>query len=207
MKSILYKIPLLLVLSRILTGLIIILISIFTIDNYRLIIVCLTIFGFLTDFFDGYLARLIGISNERLRRLDTLVDRIFWLSILFAAWVSSGDFLISRKYWILLVLGMEALNYLISFIRFGKEIATHAILSKIWAVTLLFGFCDLILNQSSSYLFDISIFAGIISRIDTALIMLILPKWTHDIPSFYHSILIRKGIEIKRYRLFNSLSH
>jgi len=31
----------------------------------------------------------------------------------------------------------------------------------------------------------------------------ILKDWTNDIPSLYHAVLIRKGKEIKRHKLFN----
>lgn len=203
MKTLINKLPLFLILSRIIIGIIIFLISFFNISDNRHIVFWLVIIGFLTDFFDGYIARLLSVSTQFLRRLDTIVDRVFWLSIFYASWILASDFLITRIYWIILVLGIEAINYLISFIRFRKEIATHAILSKIWAVTLLLGFCDLLLNGKSLYLFDVTILFGIISRIDTCLIMLILPKWDHDIPSFYHAIMIRKGKEIKRFKIFN----
>jgi phosphatidylglycerophosphate synthase len=169
----------------------------------RITICWLIIAGFLSDFLDGYIARLLHISTQKLRRMDTIVDRVFWLSVLYAVWMLAPGFLIARKYTILLVLGLEALNYLISFVRFRKEIATHAILSKLWAVTLLVGFCDLVLHGNSPFLFDTSIVFGVVSRIDTGLIMLILPRWDHDIPSVYHAILIRKGKEIKRLKIFN----
>ena len=51
--------------------------------------------------------------------------------------------------------------------------------------------------------FELAIFFGILSHIDRILITLILPKWTHDIPSTYHAILIRKGIKFKKNIYFN----
>jgi len=44
---------------------------------------------------------------------------------------------------------------------------------------------------------------GFISHIERILITLLLPKWTHDIPSFYHAYLIRKGVGFKRNKLLN----
>jgi CDP-diacylglycerol---glycerol-3-phosphate 3-phosphatidyltransferase len=192
-----------LIISRVIIGIIIFLLVVSNNQESRIILFWLIIVGFLTDFFDGYIARLLGISNQKLRRLDTLVDRVFWLSILCAVWIISSSYIKTKMYWIILVLVLEIINYLISYIRFRKEISTHAILSKLWAVTLVLGFCDLVLNGQSKYLFDLTILFGIISRLDTGLIMLILPRWDHDIPSFYHAIKIRKGKEIKRIKLFN----
>lgn len=202
LKTILTKLPISLIILRLLSGFLMIFLSLRHVD-YSTVIFYLIIFGFLTDFFDGFIARLLKISTQFLCRFDTIVDRIFWLSVLFAVWRLSTGFIQTKYREIGLVLTLEAVNYLISFIRFKKEISTHAILSKLWAVSLLVAFCDLVLNGSSRYLFDIMIILGIISRLDTGLIMLILPKWDHDIPTFYHAILIRKGKKIKRYKLFN----
>jgi CDP-diacylglycerol--glycerol-3-phosphate 3-phosphatidyltransferase len=33
--------------------------------------------------------------------------------------------------------------------------------------------------------------------------LLVLKKWTADVPSFYHAIQLRKGKEIKRNKYFN----
>lgn len=202
-KKILFKIPISLVYTRLVIGLFIVFLSIQSYGNYSRLIFFLIITGFLTDFFDGYIARILKISTPSLRRIDTIVDRLFWLCILFAVGYLHTEFIQSKMIGIILVLSLEAINYLISFIRFKREISTHAILSKLWAVTLLLSFCDLILNGRSVYLFDVAIIAGYISRIDTGLIMLILPEWDHDIPTFYHAILIRKGKKIKRIKLFN----
>ncbi len=202
-RNILIKIPLTLVILRLIIGFVIMLLSTIHNADYSNLIFLLIVIGFLTDFFDGYIARLLNISTQFLRRLDTIVDRFFWLSILFAVWKLHSDFLETKLLWIFIVLALEVLNYLISFLRFKREISTHAILSKIWAITLLLAFCDLILNGHSHYLFDIALAVGVISRLDTGLIMLILPKWDHDIPTFYHAIMIRNGKEIKRMKLFN----
>lgn len=34
-------------------------------------------------------------------------------------------------------------------------------------------------------------------------ILPILKKWTNDVPSFYHSLQLRRGKEIKRHKMFN----
>ncbi len=202
-KKILNKIPLFLIISRLIIGILIVILSRNKLHDYSVSIFILIITGLLTDFLDGYIARLLDISTQFLRRLDTIIDRVFWLGILAAVWHLHSDFLKTKQTLIIIVLVLEVINYLISYIRFRREISTHAILSKLWAVTLLLAFCDLILNGQSNYLFDIALYFGIISRIDTGLIMLILPKWDHDIPTFYHAIMIRNGKKIKRIKLFN----
>ena len=159
--------------------------------------------GFISDFLDGYLARIFKVSTSTLRRIDTVIDRIFWLCILLAAWYRYTLFLTGKMEWIILVLSLEVLNYAISFVRFRREVSTHAILAKCWAITLVLAFIELFLRGDSPLLFNVALVTGIISRIDTMLILLILRKWDHDIPSFYHAVLLRQGKPIRRLKLFN----
>ena len=42
--------------------------------------------AFLSDVFDGIMARRLGIATPRLRRLDSLADSLFYASAAFAAW-------------------------------------------------------------------------------------------------------------------------
>jgi len=98
---------------------------------------------------------------------------------------------------------MEASCYLISFLKFKKETCTHAFLSKMWGLSLLAAFSSLIGLNHAGFPFHLAIVLGLISHLDRILITLILPKWTHDVPSAYHAYLIRKGISFKRNPLLN----
>ena len=46
---------------------------------------------------------------------------------------------------------MEALCYIISLGKFGKETCTHAFLSKLWGLSLLFAFTGLIGFQQAGF--------------------------------------------------------
>ena len=76
-------------------------------------------------------------------------------------------------------------------------------LAKIWGITLLVAFTAIIGFDYAGIFFAFSIITGLISQVDCILILLILPKWTHDIPSSYHAYLIRKGIKFKKNPLLN----
>jgi CDP-diacylglycerol--glycerol-3-phosphate 3-phosphatidyltransferase len=98
---------------------------------------------------------------------------------------------------------MEISVYVISIVKFGKETCTHAFLSKLWGLTLLAAFTSLIGFNHAGIPFTAAIVMGLISHVDRILITLILPEWTHDIPSAYHAWLIRKGIGFKRNEYLN----
>lgn len=172
-------------------------------EESRFIILSLMFIGLLTDIFDGIIARKVGVSSEKLRRLDSQVDLVFWLSLGFAAYFINTELIKSQWKNIALILIMEALCYIISLIKFKKETCTHAFLSKMWGLSLLIAFTYLIGFQQAGWAFYLTIILGFVSHLDVILIILILPKWQYDVPSFYHAWKIRKGIERKKSIFFN----
>ncbi|RYF98404.1 MAG: hypothetical protein EOO07_38215 [Chitinophagaceae bacterium] len=139
-----------------------------------------------------------------MRRLDSQTDLVFWLSVAVSCYLIYPHLITANKYGVIALVAMEGLCYLVSLIKFGKETCTHAFLSKIWGLTLLATFTSLLGFAFGGWILATCIVIGIISQLDVVLIVLILPKWTHDVPSFYHAILIRKGIEFKKSKYLNS---
>lgn len=156
-------------------------------------------FGLFTDIFDGIIARKTGISSEKIRRLDSQTDLIFWLCIGFAAYLLNPELI--KEHWggIALIFIMEALCYIISLVKFGKETCTHAFLSKLWGLSLLFAFTGLIGFQQAGFFFYLAIVLGFVSHVDVILIVLFLPKWQHDVPSSYHAWRSEKEKILKEY--------
>lgn len=172
-------------------------------EGSKLIVLILMYLGLISDILDGIFARRFNVSSAGLRRFDSQTDMLFWLSIGISTWMLYPELIRHNAVPIIVIFIMEAMCYLISIIKFGRETCTHAFLSKLWGITLLIAFTSLIGFNHAGIPFLVAIVLGLISHIDRILITLILPRWTHDIPSFYHAYLIRKGIEFKRNRLLN----
>lgn len=201
--EIMKNIPLILISFRLFLGPV----MIFMTYNYgnavRLLLVVLLLMGILSDIFDGIIARNTGVSSARLRRMDSQTDLVFWLCAGWCSWLLNPEIVITNKYAIITIFIMEGLTYLFSILKFGKETCTHALLSKLWGITLFIAFVSIIGFGYGSVAIALAIIFGIISHIDVYLIIFLLPKWTHDVPSAYHAWLIRKGKDIKRNKLFN----
>lgn len=112
------SIPYILILTRLLLAPTIVLIA-FNFENCEFLIVTLMTVGLLTDIFDGIIARQLNISNEKLRRLDSQTDLIFWLSIGFSAWHLKSEILGNYTISISVIFTMEILCYVISIYKFG----------------------------------------------------------------------------------------
>lgn len=197
------NIPLLLIFFRLLLAPTVILLAYILGENAKVSIVILMYLGLFSDIFDGIIARKQNISSEKLRRLDSQVDVVFWLAICVSTWILYPQLVATNAFWILCIIAMEVLSYSICLLRFGKEPCIHAIISKFWGISLLIAFTSLIGFSYAGIPFYIAIFLGLVAELDVLLIIIILPQWTHDIPSAYHAWRIRQGKEITRKKIFN----
>lgn len=197
------NIPYLLILSRFITAFVILYLGYFVGESARQHILILMYFGLFTDIFDGIIARKTGISSEKLRRLDSQTDLVFWLSLGGASYFLNPDLIINEWKSILLIFIMEALCYIVSIWKFGKETCTHAFLAKMWGLSLLLAFTYLIGFQKTGWTFDLAVILGLISHVDVIFIILFLPQWQYDVPSCYHAWTMRKGKQRRKTIFFN----
>jgi phosphatidylglycerophosphate synthase len=197
------RIPLLLIYSRLLTGLCILLLSCLQVNHYNIIAIVLLSVGLLTDIFDGIIARRLNISTEKLRRLDSSIDQVFFILVAAATFIQCKPFFYDNYIKLIILLGTEALTYVVSFVKFKKEVATHAIASKLWTLILFATLIQIMASCHAPVLFQWCFYAGMLTRMEIIAILLFLRKWTNDVPTVYHAVLLRKGKEIRRNKLFN----
>lgn len=197
------NIPLLLIYFRLVLAPVIVISAYYYGESSRIFILTAMYLGLFSDIFDGIIARKQRISTEKLRRMDSQIDMFFWLCIALSTWIIYPQLFKDNYLAIIAIAAMEVLCYAISIIKFKKETCTHAFLSKLWGITLLIAFTSLLGFNHAGIPFYVTIILGLISQIDVITIILLLPKWSHDIPSSYHAYLIRKGKPIKRNKLLN----
>lgn len=198
-----YKIPFALIITRFFIGVLIILLSCIKVEYYKTIVISLLAIGLLTDVFDGIIARYLNVSTQKLRRWDSTVDQLFFISVIIATYIKYPEFYESNWVKIALLVAIEGLTYVVSFLKFKKEIATHSIGAKVWTLFLFGTLIDVIVEGNSTMLFELFFWIGIVTRLEIISIILILKSWTNDVPTFYHAIQLRQNKSIKRNKLFN----
>lgn len=167
------------------------------------LIVLACFLAIVSDFFDGYIARKKGVSNNKLRVNDSRADMVYWAATFWCVWVLHPELVKDKAIWIAVVLGLEFVPNIIYQVRFKKQSATHAYLAKLWGLTLLTAIVFLFGFNISGFPFMLTLVIGSLAQIERVLIALILPHSTSDIPSVYHAWLIKKGKPIKKYKLFH----
>jgi phosphatidylserine synthase len=177
-------------------------ISIFLSYKYKtsccILLVILICLGLISDILDGIIARKYKIATENLRRMDSLIDIIFWMSIAISTWIIRPAIIESNWKFILSFIILEIICSGISLLRFGKEVSTHAYSSKFWGLTLFLAFISILGYNYGGFFLYLTIIAGYISYVDVILLLIILPQWTYDVPSFIHANLMRNKINIKK---------
>ncbi|WP_299677356.1 CDP-alcohol phosphatidyltransferase family protein [uncultured Dokdonia sp.] len=166
-------------------------------------IMVLMYLGLISDILDGIIARKHQVATAALRRLDSQADMLFWLSIGLSTWFIYPNLILDHILEVRILLSLEVFCYVVSLLKFKKESASHAFLSKLWGLTLLAVFTSMLGFQYAGIVFYISLIVGYIAHVDRLFITLLLPEWTHDVPSSYHAYLIRKGISFKRNPYLN----
>ncbi|MBW4489447.1 MAG: CDP-alcohol phosphatidyltransferase family protein [Trichocoleus desertorum ATA4-8-CV12] len=148
--------------------------------------------AFLSDIFDGMIARRLGVSTMQLRQADSWADVALYSGIAASAWLVYPQVLIDFRLPLLTVMAVQVLLFSLSWLKFGKTPSYHTYSAKVWGLTLfaatvaLFGFNDAGLALWSA------IALGLINSLEEIIMTLVLPTWTHDVLSIVHALKIRR---------------
>ena len=144
--------------------------------------------AFLSDVFDGIIARRLGVATANLRRLDSIADSLFYLAACLAAWHLYPNAILSRARPIAALIFLEATRYAFDWLKFRREASYHMWSSKLWGVALFFGFFSLLALGSDDVSLSIAIYLGIVADCEGLAISIALRKWTPDVPSLIHAL-------------------
>lgn len=160
---------------------------------------CLVL-AFLSDVFDGVIARRLQVSTPGLRRLDSLADSLFYIGALFAAWHLHPSVIQAHLPALLVLIALEIARYAFDLAKFGREASYHMWSSKLWGIFLFAGFYSLLALGSPGPLFKLAIYAGIVADCEGLAISMILREWRTDVPTFAHAMQLQ-STQPRRRRL------
>jgi phosphatidylglycerophosphate synthase len=157
----------------------------------RLAFAACLIVAFLSDIFDGVLARRLGIASPALRRLDSIADSFFYGAATVAVWHLYPSAITRRWVPLSALLAIELLRYVFDFLKFRRESAYHMWSSKLWGITLFAAFISLLGFGTDGYLVDAAIYTGLAADLEGLAISMTLHRWQSDVPSIYHAMRLR----------------
>jgi CDP-diacylglycerol--glycerol-3-phosphate 3-phosphatidyltransferase len=155
-------------------------------------VLCLAL-AFISDYYDGVVARHFGVVTPALRRLDTLVDTIFYICAIIAVWFVHEEVIRHYGWGIALVAGLELGRMVTDQLKFGKQASYHMWSAKLWGIFLLIGLVWLMGFAQDNWFVWLSVWWGVMAEIEGLLTSLVLPRWTHDVPTIVHAWRIRQA--------------
>jgi CDP-diacylglycerol--glycerol-3-phosphate 3-phosphatidyltransferase len=149
--------------------------------------------GFISDVYDGVVARRFGVATAGLRRLDSAVDSVFYLAAAFCLWRLHPEALLSHRSLIATVVGTLLIGHAFELWKFGREASYHAWLAKAWGAAL-FAALVFLFVAGDDWLLTIALWLGIASHVENLLITARLPECRSDVKSIFH-VLWSSGFE------------
>lgn len=151
------------------------------------------VYAFLSDIFDGIIARRFGVSTAKLRQADSWADVCLYLCIAISLWLVNPEAIVAFSMPLSLVIFVQLIWWIVNLLKYGKPASYHTYSAKLWGITLfiatiaLFGF-----NYAGLALW-LAIIVGIIHTVEEIAMTLILPHWTHDVLSILHALRLRQS--------------
>jgi CDP-diacylglycerol--glycerol-3-phosphate 3-phosphatidyltransferase len=158
-------------------------------DRWALVTV---IVAFVSDYFDGVIARALGVVTPRLRQADSVVDTVFYLLLAATTWRLHPEALRPHALAVVVCLGTLAAWYLLDLFRWRAAAGYHSWTAKGFALTLgiwavaLFGF-----SRNDPWLV-LAALAGTISNLEGMAISLALQRHQTDVRSLVHAFRLRR---------------
>ena len=148
--------------------------------------------AFVSDVFDGVIARLLGSTTDALRSADSIVDTIFYVAAVIALVLRSPAVINANAPGVAIVLGLEVIRQVIERKKYGRMAAYHMWSAKLWGITLLFGFLEAFLTGKPGMFFTSAVFMGIVTDIEGLAASLVLSRWHHDVPTIWHAVRLER---------------
>ena len=147
--------------------------------------------AFVSDVFDGIVARRLGVATPGLRRLDSIADTIFYIAALLAAWHLHADPIRAQFAPLAALAALEIARYAFDLRKFGKEASYHMWSSKLWGVALFAAFFALLVFGEDRVAVPAAIWIGIVADLEGLAISATLRAWRTDVPTLWHAWRLR----------------
>lgn len=142
--------------------------------------------AFASDYFDGALARRFGVDSAAVRRFDSATDTLFFLCAAWAAWHLYAALLRPWLPLVWAVVALELARYVFDWVKFRREAAYHAWSAKAWGLAL-FAALAVLLGWGRATLVPLALAVGVVADLEGLAMSVVLPEWTHDVPSLWHA--------------------
>lgn len=159
------------------------------------VLIAIALVALVSDYFDGVIARRLGVDTPRLRHLDSLVDTIFYFAAGVALFMRFPAVWREYRWGVTILLATEIGRMVFEWLKFGRPAAYHMWSAKLWGLAMLFGFGEVTLTGRGGPLLIAAIALGVFTNIEGGLATLFFRERHHDVPSLWHAIRLERRIQ------------
>ena len=151
--------------------------------------------AFLSDIFDGMIARHLGVASVALRHADTWADIALYVAVLASAWLTRREALVALGWPFAVLLGSTGASWAVDLFKYRRLSSYHPWSAKAWGITLAIAIVALFGWDYTGWAMRLTVAVGMASNLECIAMTLVLPRWTHDVPSLVHALRLRWSAE------------
>jgi phosphatidylglycerophosphate synthase len=152
------------------------------------------IWAFLSDIFDGIIARKLGVSTAQLRQADSWADVCLYLGVAASVWLTHRDLIIALQIPLLAVISTQLLWWIVNLAKYGKPASYHTYSAKLWGISLFVATIAIFSSNQAEIALWCAIVIGIVHTVEEIAITFILPTWQHDVLSIFHALKLKQNL-------------
>jgi CDP-diacylglycerol--glycerol-3-phosphate 3-phosphatidyltransferase len=151
--------------------------------------------AFVSDVYDGILARRWGTATARLRIADSMADTAFYLAVLTAIILRHWPALQERLGLLIAVLALEAMRMGFDWMKFRRIASYHSYAAKLWGLSLAAAAFALLALNRGFWLLSLALLLGIFCDLEGLAISVVLRQSATDVKSLRSALALRRQTE------------
>ena len=143
--------------------------------------------AFVSDIFDGVVARRMGIATAGLRHADTLVDTAFYVAAAVAMYVAVPRVFAGQTLSLCLLIVTHVSRTTFELTKYGRIASYHMWSSKALGMLMVLAMTVVFLTGRPSVLVVVTLWCAVANELEGFAASVILPAWRADVPSVIHA--------------------
>lgn len=162
------------------------------------VLATLVTLAFLSDIFDGVIARRLRVATDGLRFADSVVDLAFYAAALVAVYLRAPNTFVVLRWPLAVIVTLDVVRMLIEVAKFGRMAAYHMWSAKLWGITLWLAFSEVFVLGRAGMLFRAAIVVGIVADLEGLTASLLLRTRQRDVRTLWHALARETSDELSR---------
>ncbi|MBI3723497.1 CDP-alcohol phosphatidyltransferase family protein [bacterium] len=157
------------------------------------LVLAIYLVAFATDYFDGAIARKLGVATPALRHADSAADTVFHVALGWVTWRLHPEEVRASAAAFLAFLATSAVWYLLDAFRWKKLAGFHAWSAKSFSVAIMVWAVALYSGLGAGPLLSVAFAIGTLANVEGVAISLTLRRHSSDVPTILHALELRRS--------------